>query len=343
MSRPYLAAVYHGDERLVLERLDPRALGPDEIRLRPLAAGICGTDLHILHGAFRARPPVVLGHEFAGEIVDVGAGVAHVGVGDVVSIEPHHVCRSCKHCTDGREHLCVARQGFGVHRHGGFAEEAVVPAINAYVVPTGMTPQVAALAEPLGCCLHGIERAGIRQGDDVLVCGAGPVGLMLARLASRAGAARVIVVEPNERRRSLAVGYGASHAVDVAEAPALVHDLTDGRGVDVALEASGAMAALQQALDLVGAGGRLVVFGVSSPEARLAISPHRVFAEELTILGSLVNPYAHRRALALLPGLGLDGLVTHTFALADIHLAFGTAASGNALKVQVVAPASTRA
>jgi L-iditol 2-dehydrogenase len=336
MSRSFRGAVYHGDGRLVLERLEARELAPDEIRLRPMAAGVCGTDVHILHGEFRAKPPVVLGHEFAGEVLEIGAEVAQLRVGDRVAIEPHRVCRRCAYCADGREHLCVVRQGFGVHLHGGFAEEAVVSAVNAYAIPSGLGFELAALAEPLGCCLHGIERAGIRQGDDVLVLGAGPIGLMLVRLASRAGAARVVVVEPHERRRAFASAYGASHAVGVGEAATLIADLTDGRGVDVALEASGSVAALQQAFELLGAGGRLVVFGVSSPAARVSISPHRMFAQELSIVGSLINPYAHRRALALLATLDLGGLITHTYPLEDIHRAIGTAASGEALKVQIV-------
>ena len=336
MSRSFLGAVYHGDGRLALERLERRDLAPDEVRLRPMAAGICGTDVHIVHGEFRARPPVVLGHEFAGEVLEVGAEVAQLRVGDRVAIEPHRVCRRCAYCTDGREHLCVERQGFGVHLHGGFAEEVVVSAVNAYAVPRGLGYGLAALAEPLGCCLHGIERAGIRQGDDVLVFGAGPIGLMLVRLASRAGAARVVVVEPHEGRRTIATVYGASYAVGIGDAAALVADLTAGRGVDVALEASGSVAALQQAYDLLGAGGRVVVFGVGSPAARISISPHRVFAQELSIVGSLINPYAHRRALALLATLDLGGLITHTFPLEDIHRAIDTAASGEALKVQIV-------
>jgi L-iditol 2-dehydrogenase len=343
MSRSFLGAVYHGEARLLLEHLEARDLAPGEIRLRPMAAGICGTDVHILHGDFRARPPVVLGHEFAGEVLEVGAEVHQVRVGDRVAIEPHRVCRRCTYCTDGREHLCVARQGFGVHLHGGFATEVVVSAVNAYAIPSGLAYDVAALAEPLGCCLHGIERAAIRQGDDVLVLGAGPIGLMLVRLASRAGAARIVVVEPNERRRALADGYGATHVADVGEAAELIADLTQGRGVDVALEASGSVVALQQAFELLGAGGRLVIFGVSSPAARISISPHRVFAQELTIVGSLINPYAHRRALALLPSLDLGGLITHTFPLGDIHQAIETAASGEALKVQILAPTAPHA
>lgn len=338
MSRSFLGAVFHGDGRLALERLEVRDLAPDEIRLRPRAAGICGTDVHILHGEFRAKPPVVLGHEFAGEVLEVGPDVSQIRVGDRVAIEPHRVCRRCACCTDGREHLCVVRQGFGVHLHGGFAEEAVVSAVNAYCVPSDLAYELAALAEPLGCCLHGIERARIRQGDDVLVFGAGPIGLMLVRLASRAGAARVVVVEPHEGRRSLATAYGATHAVGVGEATALIADLTDASGVDVALEASGSVAALQQAYDLLGAGGKLVVFGVTSPAERILISPHRVFSQELSIIGSLINPYAHRRALALLATLDLGGLITHTFPLEDIHRAIDTAASGEALKVQIVTP-----
>lgn len=329
------AAVYHGHGELTLQTREPAPVGPHDVRVRVEAAGICGTDLHIRKDEYDSAPPVVLGHEFAGRIVEAGDAVAHVAVGDLVTVEPHVYCGICKFCADGQEHRCTHKQAFGVHLDGGFAEQVTVPARNAYRLPAGMTAAIGALAEPLGCVLHGIDRAEIRAGADVAVFGAGPIGLLLLTMASRAGAATVIAVEPNPDRRALARRFGATLALAPDEAGDAIRDATDGYGADVVFEATGLPAVFTAALASVSRGGRLVVFGVAAPSARVELSPFHLYREELTLVGSLTNPYAHRRAVRMLPSLGLEPLITHTFPLSEIHAAFRTAEEGEGLKVHI--------
>lgn len=323
------------DRQLNLTQVAVGSVGAADVKVQVHAAGICGTDLHILHGTYPSNPPVILGHEFAGRIIEAGAAVTNVQVGDFVSVEPHLYCFQCRPCLDGKEHLCVKRRGFGVHMNGGFAELTVVPARNAYRLPDGVSVADGALAEPLGCCLHGVDRADIQLGDNVVIFGAGPIGLILTALVLRAGAATVLVIEPNKARRKASLMYGATQIADPSEAASAVADLTDGYGADVTFEATGSPKALESAIDATGPGGKVVVFGVSDPSSRISVSPNRVYNEELTIMGSLINPYTHRRALNILKTLELPSLVSHSFPLESFAEAFEVARSGEGLKVQI--------
>jgi 2-desacetyl-2-hydroxyethyl bacteriochlorophyllide A dehydrogenase len=329
------AAVFGSDRALVLRDVPVKAVGPGDVLVRVEAAGICGTDVHILQGEFPAVPPVVLGHEFAGIVAEIGDGVTNVAVGDRVAIEPHVLCGTCRHCQDGRAYLCPKRRGFGVHLDGGFAEYALVHAPNAYRVPDGVGASIAALAEPLGCAFHGVERGGVGPGDTVAVFGAGPVGIMLGLLARRAGALRVLFVEPNPTRRGLAGRFPFDGVVHPDEARQAAAAVTGGDGFDVVFDASGAPPAIQQALTVAGRGGTLVIFGVAAPDAQITMAPYDIYYRELTIKGSLVNAYAHRRVVSLLSELDLAPLVTHTFPLGEIQQALSLVREGAGLKVQV--------
>ena len=188
-----------GDLRLV-EIPDP-VPGPGEVRIRPAAVGICGTDVHILDGSFASRPPLTIGHEVAGFIDAVGPGVRHAREGDLVTVEPHRYCGVCRYCRLGKEHLCLDKEAFGVHLNGGMAELQVIPERIAYKVPDGTDPRVAALAEPVSCCVHGMDRLSPTSGTSIAIFGAGPAGLMLVALARLAGLSPIVVVEPDAKRR----------------------------------------------------------------------------------------------------------------------------------------------
>jgi len=329
------AAVFGSDRALVLKDVPVKDVGPGDVLVRVEAAGICGTDVHILQGEFPAVPPVVLGHEFAGIVAQIGDGVTNVAIGDRVAIEPHVYCGMCRHCQDGREYLCPHRRGFGVHLDGGFAEYALVHARNAYRVPAGVGASVAALAEPLGCAFHGVERGGVGEGDTVAVFGAGPVGVMLGLLARRAGALRVLFVEPNPTRRALAGRFRFDDVVPPGQAREAAMAVTNGDGFDVVFDATGSPSAIEQALAVTGRGGTLVIFGVAAPDARITVAPYDIYNNELTIKGSLINAYTHRRTVALLGSLDLAPLVTHTFPIAEIGTALDLVREGSGLKVQV--------
>jgi 2-desacetyl-2-hydroxyethyl bacteriochlorophyllide A dehydrogenase len=324
------ALVFHGKGDLRLETLPLPEPGPGEVRLRPLAAGICGTDAHILHGEFPAPAPVVLGHEVAGVVDAVGAGVKHVREGDLATLQPNTFCGLCRYCRTGREHLCPSMRAYGVHWNGGFAE-AMVPRTGAiYRLPPETSPRAGCLAEPLACAIHGMDRLAVASGSTVLVLGAGLLGLMLIRLARLAGAGLVAVSEPHEARRADAATFGADAAVDPAVDGWRERLLaaTSGEGFDHVIDAAGSAATLEAGVSLAARGGRILVFGVAPPGEVAQVRPNEVFSRELTIVGSLVNPYTHERAVNLLPHMMLDHLRLATFPLARFGEAFEAQASG---------------
>jgi 2-desacetyl-2-hydroxyethyl bacteriochlorophyllide A dehydrogenase len=304
---------FHGAGDLRLEELPLPDPGRGEVRIRPQAVGICGTDAHIFRGEFPSAAPVVLGHEAGGVVDAMGANVAGLREGDLVTLQPNTFCGVCRFCRGGREHLCERMRAYGVHMNGGFAEAMVADARNVYRLPEGIGARIGCFAEPLACCVHGMDRLGVRSGASVLVIGAGAVGLMLTRLARLAGAGRITVSEPDEGRRAAAMEFGA----DGATAP----DALDGE-FDYAIDAVGSRPTFEQAVARAARGGAVLVFGVAPAHAAATVSPYDIFARELTIVGSLINPYTHGRAVELLPQMGLERLKVKTFPLAQYTEAF---------------------
>ena len=204
VEKPMRAAVFHGVRDIRLEERERRRPGRGEVAVRVKACGVCGTDVHMYHGApgsVQIRPPVVLGHELSGEVAEVGAGVDRLADGDRVTVDPNMPCGRCFYCRIGRGHLCESLRAVGVTQDGGFAEYCIVPASQVYRVRQSVSFEAAALAEPLACCLHGIDRMAIRPGQEVAVFGVGPIGLMAVQLAFLSGASRVFASDPRELRR----------------------------------------------------------------------------------------------------------------------------------------------
>ena len=198
MSAAALRGVrFHGPGDVRLETVAAVDPGPGEVRVRPAAVGICGTDAKIVEGSFHALPGVVLGHEIAGYVEAVGAGVDTLREGDLVAVEPHLYCGRCRYCRRGLEHLCPSKRAFGVHLDGGMADAVTLPARIAYLVDPAIDPAIACLAEPLGCAVHGMDRLAPTSGLPVLVIGAGPAGLLLTALSDLAGLAPIVVVDPD--------------------------------------------------------------------------------------------------------------------------------------------------
>lgn len=332
----YMAAQYQGNHKLVLVEKEIPLLKEHDVLVRVAAATICGTDFHILEGKFPAEPPVVIGHEFAGYVEDVGSAVESVRPGELVTIEPHLFCGLCKYCRVGKEHLCLKKKGFGVRLDGGFAEYCVIPEKTVYKVPEGISPSVAALTENVGCCIHGIERAGIELGDHVVVLGGGFVGILLAELARMNGAAQVYVIEPNEYRLRVAADRGFPTINPLRENPLeIIGNATSGLGADIVIEAAGRIETAKQTLQLAGRGGTVLFFGVVPPEFSMDISPNDIFSRELTLLGSSINPYSQHKSIEILERLNLEPLITSHYDLSDIAEAFRTAQSGQGFKVAI--------
>ncbi|HUV03732.1 MAG TPA: zinc-dependent alcohol dehydrogenase family protein [Armatimonadota bacterium] len=333
------SVVFREPNRFVVEDRPVPDIGDGDALVKVRACGICGTDVHILHGEHIVKFPVVPGHEFSGEVVKVGSKVSDVSVGDRVTIDPNIVDYTCYFCRRGQIHLCENLTALGVNYDGGFAEFCRVPAVQAYKVPDSVSLDEAAMAEPLACCIHGIDRANITPGDSVVVLGAGSIGLLLVQLARIAGASHIIVSEPDERKRHMAARFGSDAQVDPSkqDVTAEVAELTKV-GADVVIESAGRLETAQLALKLARRGGTVLQFGVVSPDQLAEVSPYDVYYNELTVRGSFVNPYTHARAIKLLASKQVEvmPLITHRFTLDESAKAFETAQSKDAVKVLLV-------
>lgn len=332
------AAVIEQPGVVRLTELERPVITADEVLLRVGACGVCGTDVHIFHGGFRADYPVIPGHEFTGEVVEAGGGVTHVQVGDRVVVDPNINCGVCPYCRRGLIHLCENLIALGVNIPGGFQEFCRVPAKQVYRLPAQLTWEEGAFVEPLACCLHGIDRAEIRPADSVVILGAGAIGLLMLQLAREAGARQVIVSEPVAEKIALAQQLGANMVINPTglDLEASVRELT-GIGADVVIECVGRPQTVSQAFQLVRRGGRVVLFGVNPKEAEVAVRPYSLFINELTVLGSYINPFTHARAIDLLASgaVKVQSLISHRFPLGEFAQALETAGSGAAIKVIV--------
>jgi L-iditol 2-dehydrogenase len=323
---------------LRLDEVAVRDPEPTEIRVLPLAVGICGTDARILEGAYFARPGVILGHEIAGVVEARGSAVTNVREGDRVTIEPHLYCGECRYCRLGNEHLCPKKRAFGVHLDGGMAERLIVPGRLAYLLPPDIDPTIGCLTEPLACAVHGIDRLAPLSGLPVLVIGAGPAGLMLSSLARLAGLS-VVVVEPDARRRAVATAMADAVTIDPASPDWQDEAMraSGGSGFDYVIEAAGSARGLETAVALSARHARILVYGVARPDDRAAIPPYDIYAKELTILGSALNPFTHSRAVELLGEIRFEELERSVYPLEDYAAAFDAQLDRRSIKV-VIAP-----
>ncbi len=324
---------------LALREVPEPEIGINDVLVRVLRTGICGTDLHIeAWDAWAAKtiaPPLVVGHEFVGEIVAVGSNVGDFAPGDLVSGEGHVVCGRCRHCLAGRRHLCAKTIGLGVGRDGAFAEFVTLPMTNIWHHWAGIDPEVAAIFDPFGNAVHTAFAFPV-LGEDVLVSGAGPIGLMATAVVRHAGARFVVVSEPNPVRREIAMRMGATLAVDPRE-----RDLREvGRelglveGYDVALEMSGNAAALRAAIGAMAHGGGIAILGI--PTAEISLDVNEIVFKMLTlrgIYGREMYETWYKMTVMVQSGLDIRPAITHRFSFRDHEAAFAAARSGDAGKV----------
>jgi L-iditol 2-dehydrogenase len=329
-----LSAVWHGTGDLRLEERPLPPLGPSDVLVDVVGCGVCATDLHLLDGSISLYPPPkVLGHEVGGVVRVVGAAVTHVAPGDAVALDTSVACNTCFYCREARPFMCPNR----VSVAAGFAEVNVVPASVVYKLPDGLPPEMGALAEPLSCAMHAVDRGGIRPADRVAIVGGGALGLLVLAVARLSGATHVVVSDLDASRRELATRLGATRTVDPAHEDLLgvVREMTDARGVDCAFEAVGAQATLEQAFELPRQGGTLVQVSVPPTTARPALKAYELFSRELTIRGSYIRTTEFRRAVDLLGTLDLAPLITRRFPLRDIHQAIESARSRQGIRILV--------
>jgi threonine 3-dehydrogenase len=317
--------------------------GPGEVLLHMEAASICGTDYHLYRwdpwAADNLTPPVVLGHELAGRVVAMGAGVTRVHEGDLVGVESHIVCWECAQCRAGNAHLCRDLKVIGAHVDGGFAEYVVIPEANA-IESNGLEPSVVALQEPMGNAVHAAFVEPI-EGRTVLVTGCGPIGLCAVGIAHAAGAGLVIATDTEPYRLDLARRMGADLALDARDPATLerIASATGGDGVEVVLEMSGAQSALDQALAAITRGGRVSLLGIFGEPVHLDLS-ERVIQKGLRLYGifgrRIYDTWERTQALLRSGALDVSPILTHRFDLADWERGFELIASRHAGKVVLI-------
>jgi threonine 3-dehydrogenase len=313
--------------------------GINDVLIRVRYAGICGTDVHIYEWDDWAQKtihvPMAIGHEFVGEVVQVGSNVNDFFPGDIVSGEGHVVCGRCRNCMAGRRHLCANTQGVGVNRAGAFAEYIVLPMTNIWRHHAGIDQEVAAIFDPFGNAVHTALSFPV-LGEDVLITGAGPIGIMAIPVVLHAGARHVVITDMNPYRLELARSMGATLAVNAAEMslPEVQKKLGMSEGFDVGLEMSGNPAALKDMIANMSHGGKIAILGIPSKE--MPMDWRQVIFNMLTIKGiygrEMYDTW-YKMSVMIESGLDISPVITHRFAFEDFQEGFDAMISGQTGKV----------
>jgi L-iditol 2-dehydrogenase len=295
------AALFNGPNHIEIVDYSLPKLKPNEVLLKIGTCGLCGTDFHIYNGESYSKPPVIPGHEFVGTIAEKGSQVERLNVGDNVAVDPNIYCGECHYCKTGKINYCENLRALGVSVNGGFAEYSIVPLSQVFLLPKDFSFKSAAFAEPLSCCIRGMDQAAIKHGEDLVILGSGTIGLLMLQLAKISGAGKIIVIEPIAEKRLTAINLGADYVLDPGSDELFkeVADITSG-GPDVIIECAGNSSAVDSAIELSKKGSRLVIFGLASVNDSINLSLQNIFLKELTIKGSLLNPFTFSRAINLL-------------------------------------------
>lgn len=304
------SAVFYGKHDLRVEEAKKPEIGPRDVLIQVKACGVCGTDVHIYEGdkgAAEVTPPTILGHEFSGVVVQTGAEVENCRAGDRVCIDPNCYCGTCEPCRNGVAHYCENMIGYGTTVNGGFAEYCAVNERQVYQLGENTTFEQGAMAEPVACCLHGIDMCEIQPGHQVVVIGGGMIGLLMMQLAKLAGAAKVALLEPVENKRAVAEKLGADICIDpVREDVKGALKAAGMTWINTVIECVGRPSTIQQAVDIAGNKAVVMMFGLTKPDETISVKPFEVFQKELVLKASFINPYTQKRALDLIDSKRLD-------------------------------------
>jgi threonine 3-dehydrogenase len=322
-----------------LTRTEKPKLGHNDLLIKIKKTAICGTDIHIYNWdewAQKTIPvPMVVGHEYAGEVVSIGQEVKGFKIGDRVSGEGHITCGHCRNCRGGRTHLCRNTVGVGVNRSGSFAEYLVIPAYNAFKLPDEISDDLAAIFDPFGNAVHTALSFDL-VGEDVLITGAGPIGIMAAAVAKHVGARHVVVTDINQYRLDLALKMGATRVVDVSKEKLtdVMADLGMTEGFDVGMEMSGVPMAFTDMLSNMNNGGKIAMLGI--PGKDMAIDWSQIIFKGLTIKGIYGREMFetwYKMASLIQSGLDLSPIITHHYNIDDFQQGFDIMRSGQSGKV----------
>ncbi len=301
--------------------VDEKKVG--EVLVKVEAAGICGSDRHILHGTYPANYPVILGHEFSG-IIEEAPATSKFKIGDRVNVNPNIACQKCKYCKMGIVNLCSNNIAHGVNRNGGLANFVAVPETQLFALPLSLDPRFGALCEPLACCIQGIELAQIKAGDSVAIIGGGIIGQLMVQLAKLAGAELVLLSTRQKFRREMAERVGATHSIDPTgltsnEKYIGLSGIAPG-GFDVVIECAGTKETLKQSLEIIRSGGTVILFGVLAQNEKIEISPFDIFVRQLRIQGAFTGSKVHGKAAKMVAEgtLNFEPLITHLISLDEV-------------------------
>ena len=317
------AVVFHGAHNVSVDEIAIPQIKKDHVLVKVKACGVCGTDIHIYNGAKGAAdciPPTVLGHEFSGIIESVGEGVEGWSIGDRVAIDPNNTCGECKWCLSGKAHFCTNMIGTGTTSDGGFAEYCLVHKRQLNRLADSLSFEEGAMAEPVSCCLHGMDLTEVRQGDKVLIIGGGAIGQIMLRLCVLAGAGELVLIDHHENKRELAAKSGATFtAASSGEVRAAYPE-----GFDKVIECVGSIGSVEEALSCCGNKSTLMIFGLTAPDDSIRLRPYEIFSKEISIKASFINPYTIGRAINLLNTgrLKVDDLIKTRLPLAEAETVF---------------------
>jgi 2-desacetyl-2-hydroxyethyl bacteriochlorophyllide A dehydrogenase len=331
------AVVFPAPESLVVEQVPDPVCRPDEVVVQVSRCGICGTDLHIYRNEYMAEYPLIPGHEFGGVVVEVGGAVKDIRRGERVAVDPNLYCGHCEFCRNQQANHCLNWQGVGVTRPGGFAEYAAVPAQACYPLPESLNETQVAFIEPLACVVYALQRLRVWPADDVLIVGAGPMGLLLVQALRHSGAGQVVVVEKQPERLELAARLGATATVAAGpEQPATLRQLAP-HGFGVVVDATGVPAVIESSFAFLKPRGQFLQFGVTPKDATIRLRPYDIFHKDWHLIGSFALCYTFQPAISWLENKVIDvsSLVSETVPMADFPAAFHRFASGTTLKVHI--------
>lgn len=304
------SAVFYGKHDMRVEESPMPKVGAEDVLIQVKACGICGTDVHIYEGdkgAAEVTPPTILGHEFSGVVAEVGSAVTNVKVGDRVCIDPNCYCGTCDFCRNGIAHYCTDMIGYGTTVNGGFAEYCSVNQRQVYKLGDHTTFEQGAMTEPVACCLHGMDMCNIHPGSSVVTIGGGMIGLLMLQLARLAGAARTALLEPVASKRDVAKKLGADICIDPIHEDVKAALAAAGMTwVNTVIECVGRTSTIEQAIDIVGNKGTVMMFGLTKPDDTISLKPFEVFQKEIELKASYINPYTQKRALELIDSGRLD-------------------------------------
>lgn len=304
------SAIFYGKHNMKVEEIEMPKIGENDVLIKVMACGVCGTDVHIYEGdegAAECTPPTILGHEFSGIVEAVGESVSNIKLGEKVCIDPNKICGECYYCREGIGHFCESMIGTGTTTNGGFAQYCVVNKKQVYKLGKNTTFEAGAMAEPVACCLHGIDMCDIQPGSTVMVIGGGMIGLIMLQLAKLEGAHKIVLLEPVKEKREMAEKLGADLCIDpLSEDVSSILEANDINRINTVIECAGLKSTIKQAIEYAGKKSTVMMFGLTKPNDTIDIKPFEIFKKEVVLKASFINPYTQDRAVKLIDSNKID-------------------------------------